>query len=58
MAKKRVNLEKEEKILNELAKKAIESEEDWFVVKGGTKVILINEDDLIIERIRKSRIEK
>jgi hypothetical protein len=48
MAKKK-NLEK----LEELAKKAVEDEESWVVVRGGSKVILINEDELKVKPIDK-----
>jgi len=39
------------KKLEELAKKAVE-EEDWMIVRGGTNVILINEDELVIKPVK------
>ena len=35
--------------LEKLAKKAVEDEESWIVVRGGSKVILINEDELVVK---------
>ena len=38
-----------EERLEKLAKKAVEDEESWIVVRGGSKVILINEDELVVK---------
>ena len=56
--KKEMDLDKEEERLEALAKKAVESEEGWIIVRGGTKVILINEDDLKMEPIKKAKAKK
>ncbi|MFQ6056306.1 MAG: hypothetical protein ACE5KE_16115 [Methanosarcinales archaeon] len=49
---KKKSYEEEVKLLEELAKKAVEDEKEWMVVRGGTKVILINEDELTIKPIK------
>jgi len=58
MARKKINLDKEEERLEMLAKESVESEEGWIIVRGGTKVILINEDDLKMEPIKKTKAKK
>ncbi len=53
MIKKRKSFEEEIDELEKLAEEAVKDEEGWTVVRGGTKVILINEDELKIEPIKK-----
>ncbi len=43
----------EEERLEKLAKKAVDDEESWIVVRGGSKVILINEDELVVKPVDK-----
>jgi len=53
MVKKKKSFEEEINELEKLAEEAVKDEEGWTVVRGGTKVILINEDELKIEPIKK-----
>jgi len=54
--KKNIN-EELENIEKELAK-AVENDENWMVVKGGSKVILTNEDELTIKPVKKAKTKK
>ena len=52
-------LEKEEKRLEKLLKEAIESEDfDVYIVEGKVSVVAINEDDLKMKIVRKSKTAK
>ncbi len=53
MVKKKKSFEEEIDELEKLAEEAVKDEEGWTVVRGGTKVILINEDELKIEPVKK-----
>ena len=53
MVKKKKSFEEEIDELEKLAEEAVKDEEGWTVVRGGTKVILINEDELKIKPIKK-----
>ncbi|WP_457550667.1 hypothetical protein [Archaeoglobus sp.] len=44
MVKKKKSFEEEIDELEKLAEEAVKDEEGWTVVRGGTKVVLINED--------------
>jgi len=55
MAKKDDYLEKEEERLEKKLKDALKDDEGWLIVKGGSKVILINDDDLKIEPAKKAK---
>ena len=58
MVEKKKNINEElENIEKELAK-AVENDENWMVVKGGSKVILINEDELTIKPVKKVKTKK
>ena len=53
MVKKKKSFEEEIDELEKLAEEAVKDEKGWTVVRDGTKVILINEDELRIEPVKK-----
>ena len=58
MAKKVDHLEKEEERLEKKLKDALKDDEGWLIVRSKTKVILINEDELKIEPVKKAKGRK
>ena len=59
MVKERISDHSEdEKKLEAKLKKALEDDEGWLIVRGKTKVILINEDELKIEPVKKAKDRK
>ncbi len=40
------------------AQKALEDDEGWLIVRGRTKVILVNVDELKIEPVKKAKVRK
>ena len=58
MVKKKEDINKRERKVGRTCKKrAIEVEKGWMIVRGETKVILINEDDLVITPLKKTEIK-
>jgi hypothetical protein len=53
MVKKKKSFEDEIDELEKMAEEAVKDEEGWTIVREGTKVILINEDELKIEPVKK-----
>jgi len=57
MAKSKLDLKKEEERLEKLMKEALKREDEWMWVEECGKVILINEDELKIEPIKKTKMK-
>jgi sporulation protein YlmC with PRC-barrel domain len=52
-------LEKEEERLERLLKKALEEDEgEWYYVRKVGKVIVINEDELVMKPVRRAKKRK